>query len=72
VAGVVGEHLLGLYVFVDQAPLMGMGERRCQVNVKAWKERQIERLLPVPLKNAVERLTARAAENKDRASLRDA
>ena len=59
------EHVLGLDVFVDQTALVGMAERRCQVNGKAQKTRQIERLLPVPLKNAVERLTARVGENQD-------
>ena len=63
--GVVDEHVFGLDVFVDQAALMGMAERRCQVNGKAEKTRQIERLLPLPLTNAVERLTARVGENKD-------
>ena len=42
-----------------------MAKRPCQVNGKRQKTRQIERLLPVPLKNAVERLTARVGENKD-------
>ena len=34
VAGVVDEHVLGLDVFVDQTALVGMAERRCQVNGK--------------------------------------
>jgi hypothetical protein len=50
---------------VDQTALVGMAERRCQVNRKAKKAHQIERLLPVRRKNAVERLTARVGENKD-------
>ena len=29
------EHVLGLDVFVDQTALVGMAERRCQVNGKA-------------------------------------
>ena len=62
---VVDEHVLGLEVFVDQTMLVGMAERRCQVNGKGQKTRQIERLVPVPLKNAVERLTARIGKNKD-------
>ena len=40
------EHVLGLDVFVDQTALVDMAERRCQVNGKAQKTRQIERLLP--------------------------
>ena len=38
---------------------MDVAERRRQVNGKAQKTRQIERLLPVLLQNVVERLTAR-------------
>jgi len=67
-SGVVYEYVLRLYVFMDQTALMGMAERRRQVNGKAKKTRQIERLLPVPLKNAVERLAARVGENEDRPS----
>ena len=66
VAGVVDEHVLGLDVFVDQAALVGVAERRCQANGKAQKASQIERLLLVPLEDAVERLTARVRENQDR------
>ena len=50
---------------MDQTALVGMAERRCQVNGKAQKTLQIERLFSVPLKNAVERLTARVGENKN-------
>src|SRR5579863_1509440 len=42
-----------------------MADRRCQVNGKTQKADEIERLHSVPLKNAVERLTARVGENKD-------
>jgi hypothetical protein len=48
---------------VDKTALMDVAERRCQVNGNVQETRQIERLLP--LKNAVERLTARVGENKD-------
>ena len=65
VAGAVNEHVFGLDVFVDQTALVGVAERRCQVNGKAQKVRQIERLFPIPLQNAVERLTARIGENED-------
>jgi hypothetical protein len=66
----VDEHVLGLDIFVDQATLVGMAERRCQINGNVQKTRQIERpvlapLKPVPLRNAVEGLTARVGENQD-------
>src|SRR5580700_10256011 len=48
---------------------MDVAERRRQVNGKAQKTRQIERLLPVLLQNVVERLTAWVGENKDSPSI---
>ena len=59
------EHVLGPDVFVDQTAPMGMAERRRQVNAKAQKMRQIERLPAIPIENAVERLTAWVGENED-------
>jgi len=50
---------------VDQAPLMDAAERRCHANCERQKSNQIERQLPVPLKNAVERLAARVGEDQD-------
>ena len=44
---------------------MDVADRRRQVNAKAQKTRQVERLLPVLLQNMVERLTAWVGENKD-------
>jgi hypothetical protein len=63
--GVVDQHIPGLDVFVDQTALVGTAERRCQANRDSQESGQIERLVPFPLKNAVERLTARVGENKD-------
>jgi hypothetical protein len=63
--GVVNQNVLGLDVFMDQTPLVGLAERRYEVNCEAQKTTQIEWLLPVPLKNTVERLTARVGENED-------
>jgi hypothetical protein len=65
VAGVVDEHVLGLDVFVDETALVGMAKSRYHVNGEAQKTRKVS-LKPVPLKNAVKRLTARVSENKDR------
>ena len=70
VAGVVDEYVLGLDVFVDQTALVGMAERRCQADCKPQKTRRIKWLLlallkPVPIENAVQRLTSRVGENKD-------
>jgi hypothetical protein len=45
--------------------LVGVPERRRHANCKAQKVSQIERLLSVPSKNAVERLTARVRDYKD-------
>ena len=42
-AGAVNEYIFGLDIFVDQTTLVGMAERRCQVNGKAQEMRQIER-----------------------------
>ena len=53
VAGAVNEYIFGLDIFVDQTTLVGMAERRCQVNGKAQEMRQIERVFPIPLQNAV-------------------
>jgi hypothetical protein len=65
VSGIIDEHVLGIDVFVDQTALVNMAERRCQVNGNVQKTRQIDRLLPIPLKNPIERLTTRVGENKD-------
>jgi hypothetical protein len=68
VAVVVDEHVLRLNVFVDQTALVGMAERRCQVDGTAKEASQIERLLLVPLPKSVESPTARIGENEDYAS----
>jgi len=64
------EHVLRLDVFMYQAPLMDAAERRCHANCERQKSNRIERLClvllkAVPLKNAVERLSARVGENQD-------
>jgi hypothetical protein len=64
------EHVLRLDVFMYQAPLMDAAERRCHANCERQKSNWIERLClvllkVVPLKNAVERLSARVGENQD-------
>ena len=63
--GLIDQHVLGFDVFVDQTALMGLTERRCEANGDAQKPRQIARLVAIPLKNAVERLTTRVGENKE-------
>jgi len=65
VAVVVDEHALRPNVFVDQTALVGMAERRCQVDGTAKEASQIERLLPLPLPKSVDSLTARIEENED-------
>ena len=64
VAGVVGEHVPRLDVFVDQTALVGMAERRRQADCKPQETGRINWLFlallkPVPIENAVQGLTAR-------------
>jgi hypothetical protein len=65
VSCVVGEYVLRLDVFVDQAAFMEMAERARQANCQAEKTGWIEKLLPLLLHNAVQRLTAWVGEKKD-------
>jgi len=65
VAVVVDEHAPRPNVFVDQTALVGMAERRCQVDGTAKEASQIERLLPLPLLKSVDSLTARIGENQN-------
>ena len=68
VAGVVDEHVRRLDVLVDETAPMDVAERRRQANGDAQEARQIERLPLVPLKNAIQGLTARVLEYEDRPS----
>jgi hypothetical protein len=65
VVGVVDEHISRLDVFMDEAVLMDLAESCRQADGDVQGATQIERLPLVPLKNLVQRFTARVVEYKD-------
>jgi hypothetical protein len=69
VAGVVDEHIRRLDVLMYEAVPMDLAECRRQANGDAQQASQIERLPLVPLKNKIQRLTARIVEKEDHPSV---
>ena len=66
VAGVVDEDIRRLDILMYEAVLMDLTECFCQPNGSAQEASQVERLPLVPLKNPIQRLTARVLEYEDR------
>src|SRR6266851_1368475 len=68
VAGVIDEHIPRLDVLMNETMPMNLAECYRQANSDAQDANQIERLPLVPLKDQIQRLTARVFEDEDRPS----